>query len=173
MLLTYFGRDFPEELQGPPKPDLPLRHRPARTPPPGPDSDPISTRFRPEKGDFRSKSGRNRVEIGSKSGPGGGVRVGRCRRGRSGWEGPCDSSESLYTLDLDLLSGNPRNLLSDLLLTHLNFWFFRGFYWGESKGCLIKGAWIRLKFRRCEFRNQEFRSQGFLKQGFRSQGFRR
>ena len=29
-------RDIPEELQ---QPDLPLLHRPSRTPPPGPDSD--------------------------------------------------------------------------------------------------------------------------------------
>ena len=47
------------------------------------------------KGDFRSKSGRNQVKIGSESGLGGGVQLGRCRRGRSGWEGPCSSSESL------------------------------------------------------------------------------
>ena len=44
-------------------------------------------------------SGRNRVKIGSKSGPGGGVQLGRCRRGRSGWEGPCSSSESPHLSD--------------------------------------------------------------------------
>ena len=40
-----YTRDFPEELQGTPQPHLPLQHRPTRTPPPGPDPDPISTRF--------------------------------------------------------------------------------------------------------------------------------
>ena len=40
---------------------------------------------------------RNRVEIGSESGPGGGVRVGRCWRGRSGLGGvPVAPPESLY-----------------------------------------------------------------------------
>ena len=47
--------ETPEALQRPPQPDLPLRHRPTRTPPPGPDSDLIFTRFRPEEGDLRSK----------------------------------------------------------------------------------------------------------------------
>ena len=42
-------------------------------------------------------SGPSQVEIGSKSGPGGGVQLGRCQRGRSGWEGPCSSSESPHT----------------------------------------------------------------------------
>ena len=40
-------------------------------------------------------SGRNQVEIGSKSGPGGGVQLGRVGagwEGRSGWGGPCSSS---------------------------------------------------------------------------------
>ena len=41
-------------------------------------------------------SGRNQAKIGSESGPGGGVQLGRCQRGRSGWGGPCSSSESLY-----------------------------------------------------------------------------
>ena len=67
--LCRLDRDFPEELQGPPQPDLPLRHRPTRTPPPRPDSDPISTRFRPDSDLKRVISGRNQVEIRSKSGP--------------------------------------------------------------------------------------------------------
>ena len=89
---------FRRSYRDPSHPDLPLQHWPTRTPPPGPDLDLFSTRFRPgpEKRDFRSKSGRNRIKIGSKSGPGRGVQLGRRRRGRSGWEGPCSSSESLY-----------------------------------------------------------------------------
>ena len=59
--ITIRNRDFPEELQGPSQPDLPLRHRPTRS---------------------------------------GGVRVGRCRRGRSGWGGPCGSPESLYICNI-------------------------------------------------------------------------
>ena len=39
-------------------------------------------------------AGPSQVEIRSKSGPG--VQLGRYWRGRSGWEGPCSSSESLY-----------------------------------------------------------------------------
>ena len=44
------------------------------------------------EGDFRSKSGQNRVRIRSgRKGSAGSV-----PEGRSGWEGPCSSSESLY-----------------------------------------------------------------------------
>ena len=93
----------PEELQGAPQPDLPLRHRSTRTPPP--DSNPISARFRPDsdlkkKGCFqvriRSKSGQNRVRMRSgRRGSAG------SERGRPGWEGPSSSSESLYLIFLN------------------------------------------------------------------------
>ena len=62
--LETFRRSYRE----PPQPDLPLWHRPTRTPPPGPDSDLISTRFRPDLDLQRVISGPNQVEIGSKSG---------------------------------------------------------------------------------------------------------
>ena len=156
LIVETFRRSYRDPT--PPEPDLPLRHRPTRTPPPGPDFDPIWTRTHPpvlpflafvEKGrenhqkskDFffpteplkclekkgktlkknkeilasrktrnskknkerkdRAFSGPNQVDVGSKSGPGGGVRVGRCRRGRSGSGGHCSSSgKSLYLVVL-------------------------------------------------------------------------
>ena len=82
-------RDFPRSYRDPPTRTYPSG---TDTPEPLRDLDPIWTRFGPEITLFRSESGRNRVEIRSESGPGGGVRVGRCRRGRSGCEGPCSSS---------------------------------------------------------------------------------
>ena len=63
----------PETFRGAAGP-LPAGPTPlAPTPPPGPDFDLISTRFRPDFDLKSAFSGPNQVEIGSKSGPGGGV----------------------------------------------------------------------------------------------------
>ena len=82
-------RDFPEEPQGPLHPDPPLQLRPSRTLRP----DLIRTRFRPDLDLKRVISGPNQVDIRSKSGLGGGVQQAVPEGGRSGWEGPCSSSE--------------------------------------------------------------------------------
>ena len=87
------GRDFPRSYRDPP-----TRTYPSGTDPPEPlRPDLIWTRFRPDL-DLKSPfSGPNQVEIGSKSGPGGGVRVGRCRAGGVGLGGgvPVAPPESL------------------------------------------------------------------------------
>ena len=74
-----------------PTPPAPTQLNPSAQTWIGPDFDLISTWFGPEITLFRSESGRNRVEIRSTSGPGGGVRARPCWRGRSGWGGPCSS----------------------------------------------------------------------------------
>ena len=74
-------------MQGPPQPHLPHWTRPPLNPS---DSDLILTRFSgPNRLEIRSKSGANQVR-------GEGFGGDRCWRGRSGWEGLCSSSESLY-----------------------------------------------------------------------------
>ena len=83
--ISFYSQDFPEELQSLPSRTYPSAPDPLRTPPPGPDSDPILTWFWPDS------DPKFRVKIRSKSGPnqvrGKGSGGGRVQRGRSGWRG--------------------------------------------------------------------------------------
>ena len=94
-----YSRDFPEELQGPSQPDLPLWHRPSARTWFGPDFDLILTWNPPFQVRIRSKSGRNQVQVRS-------GRRGRCQRGRSGSEGPCSSSGKSLTYSAVLIANS-------------------------------------------------------------------
>ena len=77
IFLCLWCQDFLEELQSLPSRTYPSEPDPSEPPPPpGPNSDPILTRFGPEKADFRSESCQNQVKIGSDSGLEGGGRRG-------------------------------------------------------------------------------------------------
>ena len=56
---------FRRSYRGFPVRTYPSGPDPLRTPPPRPDSDPILTRFGPQKADFGSESGQNQVKIRS------------------------------------------------------------------------------------------------------------
>ena len=93
----FYCRDFPSHNIPTSCRDPPTLNYPSATDPAEPlRPDLISTRFRPDLELKTPFSGPNRAEIGVEirpaSGPGGGVRLGRCRRGRSGWGCLCSSS---------------------------------------------------------------------------------